>query len=146
MRLVFDLEADDLYPDVSRVWCIVAKDIDSGTMFKEVVKPWNSTVLDNATMLIGHNIINYDLPTLKKCYGWTTPPKCKIFDTLVVSRMLFPDRLGGHSLDAWGKRFKRYKPGHDDWSQFSTAMLHRCTEDVEINVLTYLQLIKEMKG
>jgi hypothetical protein len=145
LKLVFDIEANALYPDVSKVWCLVAKDIQTGTIYKEKGFSPNLTVLNAAELLIGHNIINYDLPTLVKLHDWKPSPKCKLFDTVVVSRLLHPDRPGGHSLDRWGKQFGRYKPEHDDWSKFSPAMLHRCTEDVEINHLTFLELLEEMK-
>ena len=38
------------------------------------------------------------------------------------------------------------KPKHEDWSKFSPEMLHRCREDVKINVLVYEALLKELEG
>jgi len=146
-RLVFDIEADGLYDYVTQMWCIVTKDIDT----QEVNKYHGDTLIDgvfallDAEILVGHNIINYDIPLLKKLGYVEEGFSFKTFDTFMYSSLLNPDR-GGHGLDAWGKRLKRYKPAHEDWSQFSEEMLHRCTEDVEINYLVYLELIKEMKG
>lgn len=153
MRLVFDIEANGLLPEATQIWCVVARDIDTGLTYTTHCKLGNFCPMghiDQATELIGHNIIEYDLPLLKKLYNWEPEPSVKITDTLVISRVLNPDRAtpiglkGGHSLDAWGKRLGRYKPKHEDWSKFSEEMLHRCSEDVEINSLLYSELLSEM--
>jgi len=144
--LVFDIEADGLYDYATRIWCIVTKDINT----QEVNKYHGSSIqtgvesLLSADLLIGHNIINYDIPLLKKLRYIEEDHRFNTYDTFMYSSLLNPDR-GGHGLDAWGKRLKRYKPAHKDWSKFSEEMLHRCTEDVEINHLVYLELLKEMQ-
>lgn len=150
MRLVFDTEGNGLLDTITKMWCMVAKDIETGHIYTGISTDYIIQILDQADELIGHNIIEYDIPVLEKIIGWTPREDVKITDTLVMSRVLNPDRLtpigikGGHSLDAWGKRLGRYKPKHEDWSKFSEEMLHRCTEDVEINHLVYLELINEM--
>lgn len=110
--------------------------------------------LDTVDVLIMHNGIGYDLPLLKKLYGYTF--KGKVVDTLIISRLLNPKRLvpfncpnkkvGPHSIEAWGYRVGRGKPEHNDWEVFSEAMLHRCSEDVEILELVYKALMKEAEG
>jgi hypothetical protein len=74
-------------------------------------------------------------------------------DTLILSRLLSPDRKSPpgwkgkpapHSVEAWGMRFGRPKPGHEDWSKFSPEMLHRCTEDTLITEMILYELLKEM--
>lgn len=150
MRLVFDLEANGLYDDkpdckaADTIWCIVTKDTNNNIL-KFSTESDNIEVgiafLEQADVLIGHNIIDYDLRLLKKIYT-NFSPKGKIFDTMILSQLLNPDRKG-HSLDSYGKQFNRYKPEHTDWSAFSPEMLHRCQEDVEINHLTYDFLVNE---
>ena len=54
------------------------------TAFDELDEAFNH--LDKATT-IGHNNIDFDLPAIKKVRGWQ--PKCKLIDTLLMSRMLF---------------------------------------------------------
>ena len=157
MRLVFDIEANGLYEEADTIWCICAKDIDTGTKYSEdVTNPWFANTphfLEDATELIGHNIINYDLPLLKKIFDWEPHESTKITDTLVMSRLANPDRLkppgytgrsGPHSLDAWGYRVGKGKPSHEEWSVFSPAMLRRCRADVEINVLVYHTVSSEL--
>ena len=71
--------------------------------------------LEKAEALCGHNIIEFDIPVLEKLNMFKF--EGRIVDTLVMSRTLNPDRDGGHSLAAWGKRLGHKKPEHEDWSQ-----------------------------
>lgn len=141
MQLLFDIEGNGLYFDCTQVHCIVAKDIDSGTVYRfrphQIEK--GILLLSKATTLIGHNIINYDLPVLRKLYGFTYTGK--VTDTLVMSRLANPDRFGGHSLKSWGKRLGKLKgtfaEDEDEtvWDTFSEEMLSYCENDVEVNHL-----------
>ena len=70
----------------------------------------------------------------EKLYGWKF--EGVIRDTLCMSKLFDPERPS-HSLDSYGKQFNRFKPVHEDWSRYSPEMLHRCTEDVEINSMLY---------
>ena len=151
-----DLEADGLLDEATRVWCGVFKDLST----KEVVKfkpddvEEMLTYLDTVDVLIMHNGIGYDLPLLKKLYGYEF--KGQVVDTLLMSRLQKPSRglppncpnkrAGPHSVEAWGYRVGRGKPEHNDWANFSEDMLHRCTEDVEIQELIFKELKKEGKG
>lgn len=158
IRFVFDLEANGFYAEANTVWCMVVKDIDEKDMifaFEPDEIEEGIGFLEQADELIGHNIVGYDLPLLKKLYGFDY--NNVITDTLIMSRLFNADRrkptkdwniktMGGpHSLGAWGYRVGRGKPSHDEWDRFSPEMLHRCQEDVEINHLTYLKLLKEMQ-
>ena len=87
--------------------------------------------------------MDFDLRVFKLLYDWTFHGK--VIDTLTMSKLLYPERAGGHSIEAWGKRLNRYKPTHEDWSQYSDDMMHRCEEDTEINLLTYRILCTEAR-
>jgi len=144
---VFDIEASGL-EDVKNVWCYVSQDIETGETYQTDITSKNMSqniTLDlmGVDLLIGHNIKRYDLPVLESVLGVTY--KGEIFDTLLMSRLLQQDRLGGHSLAAWAKRLGREKQEHDDWDNYSPEMLGRCRTDVEINVLIYHALLKEMR-
>lgn len=153
---VFDIEANGLLDTVSAIHCGVFKDIDTKKVVKFIPDQMEEmcTFMDGYDVLIGHNIIGYDFPALKKVLGYTY--KGKMVDTLIMSRLLNPKRLlpphavnkraGPHGLYAWGVRVGVDKPEHEDWENFSPEMLHRCSEDVEINYLVYLELLKEGKG
>jgi hypothetical protein len=161
--VVFDIEANGLEPD--RVHCIVTKVIGQ----KEVKQFYGDTLFDaieeltSADILVGHNILTYDLPVLENVLGWNLD-RDRVVDTLVVSKVLSPDRklpegcptsvknpitglldkMTPHSLATWGYRVGRGKPPYYNWDEFDLEMLNRCTEDVEINDLVFHALIKEI--
>ena len=151
MRLVFDCETDGLLEEVTRMWCIVSKDIDTGLMY--YFRPDDMCLalefLSRADVLIGHNIIKYDIAVFKKLHTFNFTGE--LIDTLVVSRLQWPDRpnpkgyvgKASHSVEAYGVRFGQKKPEHEDWSQFSPKMLHRCKEDVLITEKIYNYLLEE---
>jgi DNA polymerase III epsilon subunit-like protein len=156
MRIAFaDWEANGFLNVVTKAHCAVFKEKDTGLVskfrphqIKEMLE-----YLNTVDVLIGHNILGYDLPLLEKLYGYTYSGK-KV-DTLVMSRLLnprrqapfnCPNKKAPHSIEAWGYRVGRGKPEHNDWENFSEDMLHRCAEDVEILALVYEELLKEMKG
>lgn len=157
MRIaVADIEADGLLDSATRVWCLAFKDITTGDTISfgpEEVKE-GIDYMDSLDVCIMHNGIGYDWPLLEKLYGYQY--KGSKVDTLVMSRLLDPKRtippncpnrrVGPHSIEAWGWRVGRGKPEHNDWTQFSEEMLHRCREDVEIQHLVYEALMKEAKG
>ncbi len=103
-RLLFDLEADNLYPEVTRVHCIVTKDLDTGEVRSYFDHPSithatmagslsaGCAALAAATELRGHNILSYDIPTLDKVLGVTLPTWCgpvRIRDTLICSQHMW---------------------------------------------------------
>ena len=53
------------------------------------------------TVLIGHNILGYDIPVINKLYD-VDLSRNNIKDTLVMSRLFNPVRENGHSLKTWG--------------------------------------------
>ena len=167
MRLVFDLEADGLYETATKIWCICAEDIDTGKKYEWTIDDWKyegsirawwlEEVLYDVeeVELIGHNVINYDIPLLEKLAGvYFDEDRVKIFDTLVGSYLSNPDlkrppgyngKGGPHSLEAWGYRVGVDKPAHEEWDKFSPEMLTRCREDRRINKLAYHIIYHDLK-
>ena len=147
MKIVFDIEANGLNPD--RVWCIVAHIVGTEEFFEFhgfSLFDFNEWLLsfDNCEV-IGHNIIGYDIPVLERLLG-TDFSKCKITDTLVLSRLANPSRDGGHSLESWGQTLNQPKGDYNDWDNFSHDMLEYCVQDVKVNTLVYRRLLSELKG
>lgn len=150
MELVFDIEADGLseivinkniQPEVSKVWCIVAKDIHTGKVYtyKEDKIEEGVELLRNARTLIGHNIIMYDIPVLERFYGKIDT---HAVDTLVISKLMYPDfknhPLGGNSLRHWGKHIGILKEDYQGgFGDFSNDMLDYCVQDVEVSEAIY---------
>jgi len=147
MELVFDIEANGLgevvvdkgpRPEVTRVWCLVIKDIHTGKVqrFREQDIHKGVELLRQADTLIGHNILMYDLPVLERFYG--PIDVSLIMDTLVISRLMYPDLrnhpLKGNGLKNWGIHLgcdkSEYTLGFDEYCE---EMLEYCEQDVEVN-------------
>jgi DNA polymerase I len=149
LRYVFDIETNGFLHSCDKVHCIVLKDIDTG----EILTPDNETAikkLKEAELIIGHNIIKFDIPVLEKLYSATFTGK--IFDTLVGTRLIFSDIkdkdfsikdfpkdcIGKHSLKAWGNRIGEYKEQIEtDWQTFTPEMLEYCKQDTEVTYKLY---------
>jgi DNA polymerase-1 len=158
--LTFDLESDGFVHNATRIWCAASCD-HSGP----AVTPWAFeedpadkdeflAQLGSADVLIGHNVIAHDLPLLRRLWGWQPSPGQKVVDTLLMSRLLNPDRpkpphcprsAGPHSVEAWGYRLGSAKQEHNEWDRFSAEMLSRCVQDVRIQVKIYNTLLAEAK-
>ena len=149
--VVCDIEANGLVP--TKIWCIVAKDINTGEVYEftgeEMASSFNAFSKSVGTW-VGHNFLSYDRKWLNRLLG-TDIKVNQVVDTFILSMLFDANRervrgiKGQHSLESWGARFGLQKPYHEDWSQYSDAMLQRCKTDVEINHLVYQQLLREGK-
>ena len=158
--LIFDIEADNLLPDVTTVHCICIQDTNTNRVWRYDPTQLDVAldVLSEAEAIGGHNVMAYDLPVLKKVFGFEY--KGEVFDTLVASRLIWPNlkekdmlkrtvenkMIGSHSLKAWGQRLKFNKGDYGEqeeaWDQYTPEMLEYCAQDVALNVKLY-ELIKE---
>jgi len=145
MQLVFDIETDGLDPSV--IWCLVAQD-EHGKFhhFYEDTLQEGIKFLQKADRLIGHNILGYDIPVIKKLTGIDLYQSDKVIDTLVLSRLLNPTREGGHSIGKWGPKLGLPKKDSPEWSAFTKEMLSYCERDVDINYKLFNYLKKESLG
>jgi DNA polymerase I-like protein with 3'-5' exonuclease and polymerase domains len=145
MDLVFDIETDDL--KATKVWCIVAQDVDTNEIFKFPPNKLDDGVklLQSADRLIGHNIIGFDVPMIKKFFD-VDLTDIELLDTLVLSRLFNPTREGGHSLEKWGYKLGFNKIEFEDYQNYSSDMLNYCVRDVQLNTLVLKELKKEAKG
>lgn len=140
--LAFDIETNGLLHELTKVHCINIRDRSTGQKLRfndqpELAgRPPDGTLADGLKLLqeaeeiAGQNIIEFDIPALKKVYPWFNP-KGTIHDTLVYSRLIWTDLkdidfrairkrkrpqgfldrnlIGRHSLEAWGYRLGDYK-------------------------------------
>jgi DNA polymerase I-like protein with 3'-5' exonuclease and polymerase domains len=154
--VIFDIETDGLLEDCTKVYCIVLFDLETGKLHSFSGEETVDALffLKNSERIIGHNIISFDLPVLEKIYKWKPPSNIDIVDTLVMSKLIYPDRAvrdskknsidkslyGRHSLKSWGQRLGLWKGDFTDFTQFSKEMLVYCERDVELNALLYNKL------
>ena len=146
-RWVFDIEGNGLLNEVTKIWCVVGYNIDTKkfSIWEYGDSGWRDT-FNEATLLVGHNIIGYDLPVFEKIYGWKIPKNCKINDTLLMSQIQDYKRFynGRHRLEDWGDFLEYPKIEFNDFSQYSDKMLEYCMNDVGLNVRVYKYLLDEL--
>lgn len=148
---VIDLETDNLYDKVTKIHCLVLYDVQRKQTFTYGPDDIASGLehLARAHVLIGHNILFYDLPVIRKLYPFYTFKAARIIDTLICTRLIWPkEKLyeldeeqytevpkglrGSASLKAWGYRLADYKIDFKDFSEYSEAMAEYCRQDVAV--------------
>ena len=147
MKLVFDIETNGLI-DATKIWCIVAKDIETNQIYTYNPEQIDSglELLADADLLVGHNILGFDIPIIEKLAGLSFKNK-KVIDTLVLSRLANPQR-GKHSLKAWGFNlgFNKGSMEEHGFTHYSDEMLEYCINDVELNSKVFNVVLKELEG
>lgn len=155
MNLIFDIETNGLLHDLTAIHCIGIYDLsnDESFAFNDVGgEPLTRgiTMLEEACHIIGHNIINFDIPAIESLYPFFKYQGEPV-DTLLLSRLYhanildidkqrrwkdMPEKLyGRHSLEAYGYRLSAYKGtfGKDtDWSEWSQEMEDYMMQDVVV--------------
>ena len=166
---MFDLETNGLINDATRIHCAALhwcennitesfndEPYGDGTFCikEEAPMPANYSIttalswLEVADILIGHNIIGFDIPVIKRLYPWFSPSGI-IVDTLILSHLYHPNLLdidkkskkipeklyGRHSLEAYGHRLDEHKgdfAATTDWKEWSREMEDYCIQDVVV--------------
>ena len=166
--ILFDLESTGLLRQGSTIHCLVMRDINNGSTSVFDHQPDRTIIqglkqLENAQLLIGHNIIGYDIPLIKEQFPEFSPTG-KTIDTLILSRLFYPhlqerdferrpegmpQRLyGRHSLEAWGYRLKCFKGDfgkHEgNWAVYTPEMLDYCIQDTEVTLKLWQLMQRRM--
>lgn len=162
--VVVDLETNGLLhdtpdkgPAMDRVWCGVTRDLNTGEVrrwFDDDLGSYKASgtlremveYLEDADVLVGHNIVGFDYPVLREKLGLRNQPELQ--DTLVLSRLMFPrigdydkvrrrvpsELFGSHSLKAWGYRLRVLKGeyGESDtaFTKLTKELVEYCQQDV----------------
>jgi len=150
--LAFDIEGNGLnevtinkkgtcIPEATRIWCAATCDVETGEtktytedMLEQFIKE-----LEGADLAVGHNIFGYDIPILERL---VRKVNATFSDTLVISRMIWPDKpmLPGqsHSLKSWGLLLGEHKIDYSGgFDSFSQEMLDYCTQDAIVTAKIY---------
>ncbi len=157
-QLLFDLESTGLLRRGSQIHCIVMRDMSN---------PEEPMMFDpdpeRADVLIGHNIIGFDVPLIKEQYDFNF--KGDLIDTLVLSRIFYPNigerdymrkpsgmpqkLYGRHSLEAWGYRLKCFKGDFGKqggaWETYTPEMLSYCVTDTEVTLRLFELMQRRMQ-
>lgn len=177
-RFVYDIETDGLYNQFTKIHCIRAYDLETNIMhrFDEFNEPIfrGIKLLNGGEEIIGHNILSFDTPALRKYSAkFTRWKEIKQFDTMVASTLIHADvkktdagrakagnlpsnLIGSQSLMAWGYRLKEYKgeygkrlEGESDEDYMNRVWKHGCQEMYdycEQDVMTNVKLYNMLQG
>ena len=165
--MIFDLETNGLVNDATRIHCasLYWEEDDRTESFND--EPYAASPKDlpmggnysittalgwreGADVLVGHNIIGFDIPVIESLYPWFDPSGI-VMDTLLLSRLYHPNLLdidkkhnwkhmplqlyGRHSLEAYGYRLGEYKGNFaktTDWKEWTQDMEDYCKQDVAV--------------
>lgn len=170
--LIFDLESDNLFYDITKVHCIRAYHLEDKKMLRydKDNEPFFKGIQElNEGILVGHNIINFDIPALMKLFPKFKWKNRQVFDTMLMSKLvcadivitdirlmkegILPPKLyGSHSLKAWGYRLGYHKgtfatdsEEEDVWAEYSKEMADYCEQDVKVTTKLYFHLLKRIQ-
>lgn len=100
--LVFDIETDGLLDELTRIHCLCIMDVDTGELWSccdwwhgAETDPFRITVaeglkiLSEASRLIGHNVIRFDIPAIRKVQSDFTY-RGEVFDTMLATQVVWP--------------------------------------------------------
>ena len=140
MELFLDIETNSAH---SHIWMCVSQ---VGTDVQTHIDPSTlRPLLESATKVVAHNGIAFDFHLLGTLWGLHIDSSIQV-DTLVLSRLLKPDREGGHSLDSWGNRLGYLKGTYKNWDNPVMDHLETyCKQDVLILSKVYAALQKDIK-
>ena len=155
MAIIFDLETDGFLEELTKIHCNVIYDTDKHDY--ETYDPEQGAIIDSihrlreAECIIGHNIISFDIPTIKKLfpdfevtgnlidtYVWAACafPNIKDIDWGLYRKGLLPASLiGKHTLESYGYRLGVYKGVFGkttDWQKWTPEMSEYCKQDVTV--------------
>lgn len=110
MDWIIDVEANGFLDTVTKIHCVVLKDPVTGEKhsFGPNQIEEGLHLAAQADRLIGHNLICYDIPVIRKLYAWFPDFYGKAYDTLVISRLIFSNL---YDLDAVWIRKEEKKLG-----------------------------------
>ena len=132
---VFDIETDGLDPTKIHV---LSWEDELGKIQHTHDYVAMRIFFEEATILIGHNIVRYDIPAVEKILGIKVT--ATLVDTLAVSWYINHTRPK-HGLEGYGEYYNVKKPEITDWENLTKEeYAHRCNEDVKINVRLWRDL------
>ncbi len=166
---IIDVESNGLLEDLTTIHSLVLRDLETGEYVSccDAGGALHSSIADGLSLLseaeivFGHNAITFDLPALKKVYGFELSKDVRVFDTLVACRTRFvhiretdfalfrqgtlPGKyIGTHKLAAWGYRLGMLKGEYGettDWKEWTPEMQEYCERDTNVTRL----LIKHIR-
>ena len=160
--IIFDIETNDIKNfntllGLKTIHCIALATPDEDPKLVPVDEALK--ILSEADVIVGHNIQDFDLRAIKRLHpDWEF--KGEVLDTLILSRVLWPDiiqddysiidfprnLMGRHSLKSWGYRLGILKgefSDTNDFSEYTEEMGEYCVQDVKVTKALWEKIQKE---
>ena len=177
--LIFDIETDGFLEELTTVHSLCTQDAETGVVESySDSDDFDGPCIENglydlmhADLIVGHNVIKFDVPAIKKVYPGFFIDEHKVFDTHTASRLIWTNLFdtdmtnirkgtsalktkdaGSHSLDAWGKRLGEWKgdyqemmeaQGLDPWKSWNQDMQDYCEQDIVVTQKLYGLILKK---
>lgn len=146
MLTLFDLEADGLYNEATKIYCMSythdGSKIETLTDTNDMVD-----LLRGSQYIVGHNVALYDLLVVKKLLGYY-PNHALLIDTLWLSWYTDPNRIK-HGLEDYGVEFgyPKVRVDEDQWGEGNMdLMIERCERDCKINWLVFKKQLSVLES
>ena len=146
----FDIETNGFDLGNTEIHCICAMlNDEEKTVYnflgEDNVKQFKEWLIsEDVRTIVGHNIIGFDIPTLRMVGGFKWD--FAVRDTLVLSRLANPSLDGGHSLRNWGSKLGNFKDDYSGgWEKYSTEMLKYCQQDVRVTKAVFRHLERQLE-
>lgn len=155
--IILDAEFDSLTP--TKVWVVTFRKVEDrlpktfrldhyGFDHKAMALAIKSYLDENSPyLLIGCNLVKFDMPELNKLMPEASFPDVSklldnysitstVLDLQILSRLIWFERPGGHSVEEWAKRFNKHKPEIPvyDRADMIPEYVERCEADVDITL------------
>ena len=168
--IVADIETDGLLDVCTTVHSFSLECVETGERLSCADQPGYPKIkealdvaFNEADRLVFHNGWGFDIPALKKIYPDRSIPINRCMDTLIMSRVMYPNisdidvrqdlipknLYGSHSLEAWGHRLGKHKGdyakemGDQAWVKWNPEMQSYCDNDVVVTVELLKGLLKQ---
>jgi len=169
--LVFDIETDGLLDELTQVHCLVIHRVETGETIScsdhdgYVPVQTGLQLLADADLILGHNVIGFDIPALQKVYpDWK--PRGVVRDTIILTQLLYPKEtletidfalaekgkfpkqmIARQGLEAWGHRLGEHKGNYTGgWAQWSKVMQDYCEQDVVVTTKLWARIQARLRG
>jgi DNA polymerase-1 len=128
---IIDIETEGLNPSI--IWCCGVKPLGAEGHLIMTQEGFNHFLSQTkGDTLVAHNGDSFDFPILRRLWGADFSHHVLV-DSVKLSRLASPKRVGGNSLANWGALLGFPKGEYSDWSQFTPEMGAYCLRDLELN-------------
>lgn len=150
--LFFDIETDALkLDDITKIHFIGIGNLQGKVkVFTNLSRAVE--LLSKADLVVGHNVITFDIPVIQKFYPTFSP--AQVYDTLISSKLfetdiynydknvshIPPKYRGKYTLEAWGYRLGVYKQNTGREENYKVTeenfekMMEYCAQDVRVTM------------